>query len=154
MSAQFDDFHETLAFRDAVEGIPQLAGRVGVGRAPEDATGAILSAEDPYVVIYGSRTDETGDRLAALQWRRRPSWIVHAVASSELAAIAALGWVDDTLRPGVMRRGITIPVAGRRTKPVQRLERPGNAEDDAVQPSVWSAIAVYAFESDPAPTTT
>ena len=53
-----------------------------------------------------------------------------------------------------MRRGITIPVPGRRTRPVRRLERPGNAEDDAVQPSVWSAIAVYAFESDPAPTTT
>ena len=154
MSAQFEDFQETVALRDVLAAIPQLAGRVGVGRAPEDPAGEILSAEDPYAVIYGSRTDETGDRFAALQWRRRPSWIVHAVGSSELAAIAALGWIDDALRPGVMRRGITVPVPGRRTKPVRRLERPGNAEDDAVQPSVWSAIAVYAFESDPAPAPT
>lgn len=149
MTGQFDDYRETIAFRDAIASIPQLVGRVAVGQAPEDPSGEVLSAETPYVVIYGSRADETADRFAALQWRRRPSWIVHAVAASELAAVAALGWVDDALRPGVMRRGITIPVQGRRTSPVQRLERPGNAEDDVVQPSVWSAIAVYAFESVP-----
>lgn len=153
MTAQIDDYAETIAFRNTIASVPQLAGRVGVGRAPTDGAGTVLSADDPYVVIYGSRTDESPDRFSATQWRRRPSWIVHAVASSELGAIAALGWVDDRLRPGPFRRGVTIPVAGRRTKPVSRLERPGNAEDDAVQPSVWSAIAVYAFESDPAPIT-
>jgi hypothetical protein len=154
VSAQIEDYAETIALRDTIRAIAQFNGRVGVGAAPTDGTGAVLSADDPYVVIYGSRTDESPDRFSATQWRRRPSWIVHAVASSELAAIAALSWVDDRLRPGPFRRGITIPVPGRRTKPVRRLERPGNAEDDAVQPSVWSAIAVYAFESDPAPTTT
>lgn len=150
MTAQHDDYAETVAFRSAIESVPQLAGRVEVGRAPVDPTGEVLSADTPYVVIYGTTTTEDRDRFAALAWRRRPSWIVHAVGSSELAAVAALGWVDDALRPPPFRRGITIPVLGRRTEPVERLERPGNAEDDAAHPSVWSAIAVYAFESNPA----
>ncbi|PYY32356.1 hypothetical protein [Curtobacterium sp. MCBD17_030] len=150
MTVQTEDFDETVAFRDVIAAIPQLAGRVGVGKAPTMADGTVIPADKPYAVIYGSRTDETSDRFAAAGWRRRPTWIVHAVGSSELSAVAALGWIDDKLRPGPYRRGITIPVRGRTTSPVQRIERPGNAEDDAVKPSVWSAIAVYGFESDPA----
>lgn len=154
MTAATEDFDETVAFRDVIGSIPQLVGRVGVGRALTNPDGTVIAADKPYAVIYGSRTDESTDRFAAAGWRRRPTWIVHAVGSSELAAVAALGWIDDKLRPGSFRRGITIPVRGRITSPVQRLERPGNAEDDAIKPSVWSAIAVYGFESNPAPTTT
>lgn len=150
MTAAPDDYAETVAFRDVIASIPQLVGRVGLGKAPETADGKPLSADKPYAVIYGSRTDESSDRFAAAAWRRRPSWIVHGVGATELAAIATLGWIDDRLRPGTFRRGITIAVPGRTTSPVKRLERPGNAEDDAAQPSVWSAIAVYGFESDPA----
>jgi hypothetical protein len=150
VSAQTEDFDETVALRDVIAAIPQLVGRVGVGRAPTLPDGTVIPADKPYAVIYGARTDETSDRFAAAGWRRRPTWIVHAVGSSELAAVAALGWIDDKLRPGPFRRGIAIPVRGRNTSPMQRLERPGNAEDDSIKPSVWSAIAVYGFESDPA----
>jgi hypothetical protein len=153
VSAPHEDFAETIAFRDAIAAIPALTGRVGVGKAPAGPDNSVLIADDPYVVIFGSKAVEDGGRFSATPWRRRPSWIVHAVALNELAAIAALGWVDDALRPRPFRRGIVIDVPGRQTKPVQRLERPGNAEDDAAEPSVWSAIAVYGFESEPAPTT-
>jgi hypothetical protein len=150
VTAPPDDYAEAVAFRDAIRSIPQLVGRVGLGQAPETPDGKPLDASVPYAVIYGSRTDESTDRFAAASWRRRPSWIVHGVGATELAAVTALGWIDDRLRPGALRRGVTIPVPGRRTSPVARLERPGNAEDDAAEPSVWSAIAVYGFESDPA----
>jgi hypothetical protein len=150
VSAEATDFEETIAFRNTISAIPQFAGRVGVGSAPLGPDKSVLSADDPYAVITGSTADETPDRFAASAWKRRPSWIVHVVAATELSAIIGMGWIDDVLRPGPFRRGITIPVPGRSTRPVRRLERPGNALDDIADPAVWYAIAVYGFESDPA----
>lgn len=141
MSDETTEFDEAVAMRALVEADPRLTGRVGIGRAPAGADGAVLTP--PYAVLTQSNTTESQDRFAGPVSNRRPSWILHAVGESELAAVAVLGWVHRRLA------GVTPDVPGRRTKPIRRIERPGNAEDDAVKPSVWYAIAIYAFESDP-----
>ncbi|WFR66637.1 hypothetical protein P9139_18105 [Curtobacterium flaccumfaciens] len=106
----------------------------------------------PYTVITGSNEATNTDRFASPLASRRPSWIVHAVGTTELGAVQVLDWIDARLRPG--GRGVIPTVPGRVTSRISRLERPGNAEDDSVQPSVWYAIAVYGFESNPARPTT
>jgi hypothetical protein len=141
VSAESVEFDETVALRDLIETDARLVGRVGVGAAPKDPDGSVM--QPPYVVLTGSNTREQQDRFAGPVSNRRPSWVLHATGSSELAAIAVLGWVHARLD------GKVPVVAGRKTKPIRRIERPGNAEDDVVRPSVWYAIAVYAFESDP-----
>lgn len=144
------EFEETVALRALVETVPQLAGRVGVGAAPTSGDGKVLTP--PYAVLTLSNEATETDRFSSPVAARRPSWILHAVGTSELGAIQVLGWIDARLRPG--GRGVVPVVPGRATKRITRLERPGNAEDDAVQPSVWYAIAVYGFESNPARPTT
>lgn len=150
MSAESVEYDESVALRSLIEADPRLVKRVGVGAAPVGADGKPLAP--PYVVLTGSNLAEERDRFASPIAPRRPSWILHAVGASELAAVAVLGWVDARLRPD--GRGVVPVVPGRATKRITRLERPGNAEDDAVQPSVWYAIAVYGFESNPARPTT
>lgn len=144
------EFVETVALRDLVEAVPQLVGRVGVGAAPEGAGGEVLAP--PYAVITGSNEATSAERFSSPILARRPSWIIHAVGTTELGAVQVLDWIDAQLRPG--GRGVVPVVPGRATKPITRLERPGNAEDNAVRPSVWYAIAVYGFESNPARPTT
>jgi hypothetical protein len=137
------EFAETVALRDLIEAVPQLVGRVGVGAAPTSADGTVLAP--PYAVVTGSNEATSVERFSSPIAARRPSWIIHAVGTTELGAVQVLDWIDAQLRPG--GRGVIPVVPGHTTKPISRLERPGNAEDDAVQPSVWYAIAVYGFES-------
>jgi hypothetical protein len=150
VTAESVEYDEAIALRTLIEADPRLSKRVGIGAAPAGSDGKPIAP--PYVVLTGSNLAEQTDRFSSPVGSRRPSWILHAVGASELAAVAVLGWVDARLRPG--GRGVTPIVPGRATKPIARLERPGNAEDNAVQPSVWYAIAVYGFESNPARTTT
>lgn len=144
------EYDETVALRALIEEVPQLEGRVGVGTAPKTADGTPLAP--PYAVLTGSNEAATTDRFSSPVASRRPSWIVHAVGTTELGAVQVLEWIDARLRP--RGRGVVPVVPGRYTQPISRLERPGNAEDNAVQPSVWYAIAVYGFESNPARSTT
>jgi len=139
---------EAVALRELIGSDPRLTGRVGIGKAPEPVDGDAMLAP-PYVVIFRSYDDDTADRLTAPAVKRRPSFNVHATSTTALGADDVLGWVDALLRPGSMKRGVTLAVPGRRCKPIRRLERPGTEEDDTVRPSVWTAIAVYAFESYP-----
>lgn len=141
MSDETLEFDEAVAMRGLLEADPRLTGRVGIGAAPKMPDGSVLVP--PYVVMTGSTTREEQDRFAGPLSHRRPSWILHGVGTSELAAVAVLGWAHTRLAD------VAPVIPGRRTKPIRRTERPGNAPDDAAQPPVWYAIAVYAFESDP-----
>jgi hypothetical protein len=144
------EYGETVALRELIESVPQLIGRVGVGSAPKTADGTPITP--PYAVLTGANEATATERFSSPIAVRRPSWIVHAVGTTELGAVQVLDWIDGRLRPG--GRGAVPVVPGRSTKPITRLERPGNAEDDAAQPTVWYAIAVYGFESNPARPTT
>lgn len=146
MTDDTTEFDETIALRTLLEEDDRLEGRVGIGKAPVGPGDIVL--QPPYAVLTGSTIREEQDRFAGPVSHRRPSWIVHGVGDTELSAISVLGWVHGRLS------GVVPTIPGRRSTRIRRIERPGNAEDTAVRPSVWYAIAVYAFESDPDPTQT
>lgn len=139
---------EALAVRALIEEDPRLVDRVGIGDAPQGTGDQPLAP--PYVLLLRAYDDEGSDRLTGPA-TRRPSFTVQAVSTTSNGADDVLGWVDARLRPGAAKRGAVPVVPGRRCKPIRRLERPGNAEDDTATGAVtWNALAVYAFESYPA----
>jgi hypothetical protein len=140
---------EANALRALIETDARLTDRVGIGKAPERDGAGDEPLVPPYVVLFRSHDDDSPESLTATGFRRRPSFNLHATSTTANGADDVLGWVDEILRPGPLKRGVTLAVPGRRCKPIRRLERPGTAEDDSVRPSVWTAIAVYAFESYP-----
>lgn len=142
MSAERTEFDETVAIRDLIRSDPRLIDRVIVG-SDSDEDNDIPVLDPPYVTISRSRTAIAEERLGLEV--DRPSWNISGVGDTELAADAVLGWVDAKLRPD--GRGVTLAVPGRRTWPIRRLERPGNATDYEATPPVAYAIAVYGFES-------
>ena len=146
---------ETRALRDRVRTHAQLAAATFVTTdqdpgADPDAPRTLTAP--PYVLIYPGGGVDGQDRVTGPYTDRDPSFSLHCVGESALAAEIVADWVDAVLRPG--GRGVRLDVPGRRIGALRRVDVGPALDDDSTRPVVWYVPVIYRFRSQPGPVPT
>ena len=144
---------ETIALRDFLRQDPRLEGVTFVA-STEDAAGESPQelVPPPYALVFAGGGPDNQERLTGPHTAREPSWTIHCVGASALAAEIVSDWVDDVLRP--RGRGVILSVPGRQTGRLRRTDVGPVLDDDSTAPVVWYVPVTYRFKSSPASETT